>query len=206
MSGLFITLEGTEGAGKSTLIPKIESFLKSKGREVFCVREPGGTPIAEDIRKILKTAREDEDLCDKAELLLMYAARAQLVNTKIIPLLNKGVDVICDRHDLSSIAYQGGGRGMDLSLITKAREIAIGDFRPDLTLLLDISPKAGMERVRERGQLDRFERSKMDFFTRVRESYLDYAHKHSDVVKIIDASLDMDTVEKNAIKEISCLF
>ena len=95
---------------------------------------------------------------------------------------------------------------MDLSLITKAREIAIGDFRPDLTLLLDISPKAGMERVRERGQLDRFERSKMDFFTRVRESYLDYAHKHSDVVKIIDASLDMDTVEKNAIKEISCLF
>ena len=97
--GLFITLEGSEGSGKSTQIAYIKSYLESKGRKVICVREPGGTPIAEDIRKILKTPRSDDNLCDTAELLLMYAARAQLVNTLIKPNLEKGIDVICDRHD-----------------------------------------------------------------------------------------------------------
>ncbi len=205
MSGLFITLEGVEGAGKSSLIAKIKEFLESKKRKVECVREPGGTAIAEQIRQILKTPRSDEDLCDRCELLLMYAARSQLVNTKIKPLLLKNIDVICDRHDLSSIAYQGGGRGMDLDLINKARQVAIGDFKPDLTLLLDLNPKVGLERVRQRGALDRFELSEYAFFERVRQAYLDYANKHPQEVKVINAEAPFSQVVSCALEEISCL-
>lgn len=205
MSGLFITLEGVEGAGKSSLIVKLQEFLEERGRKVVCVREPGGTAIAEQIRAILKTPRQDEDLCDRCELLLMYAARAQLVNTKIKPLLVEGVDVICDRHDLSSIAYQGGGRGMDLELIAKAREIAMGDFKPNITLLLDLSPKVGMSRVRARGALDRFELSEYNFFERVRQAYLDYAKAHPLEVKIINAEEPFEKVVAHALKEVSCL-
>ncbi len=204
MSGLFITLEGIEGAGKSSLILKIKEYLENKGRKVECVREPGGTPVAEQIRNILKTARTDEDICDRCELLLMYAARAQLVNTKIKPALEKGIDVICDRHDLSSIAYQGGGRGMDLNLIKSAKNIAIGDFKPNLTLLLDLSPKVGMSRVVKRGALDRFEMSKYDFFERVRQSYLDYAYEHKDEVVIINAEDPFEIVVENALEAIAC--
>ena len=154
--GLFITLEGSEGSGKSTQIAYIKSYLESKGRKVICVREPGGTPIAEDIRKILKTPRSDDNLCDTAELLLMYAARAQLVNTLIKPNLEKGIDVICDRHDLSTIAYQGGGRGMNMDDINACRKVVLGDFRPNLTILIDIDPVVGMNRAQKRGALDRF--------------------------------------------------
>lgn len=204
MSGLFITLEGIEGAGKSSLILKIKEYLENKGRKVECVREPGGTPVAEQIRNILKTARTDEDICDRCELLLMYAARAQLVNTKIKPALEKGIDVICDRHDLSSIAYQGGGRGMDLNLIKSAKNIAIGDFKPNLTLLLDLSPKVGMSRVVKRGALDRFEMSKYDFFERVRQSYLDYAYEHKDEVVIINAEDPFEIVVENSLEAIAC--
>ena len=204
MSGLFITLEGIEGAGKSSLILKIKEYLENKGRKVECVREPGGTPVAEQFRNILKTARTDEDICDRCELLLMYAARAQLVNTKIKPALEKGIDVICDRHDLSAIAYQGGGRGMDLNLIKSAKNIAIGDFKPNLTLLLDLSPKVGMSRVVKRGALDRFEMSKYDFFERVRQSYLDYAYEHKDEVVIINAEDPFEIVVENALEAIAC--
>ncbi len=192
--GLFITLEGSEGAGKSTQIALIRKYLEELGRKVVTVREPGGTPIAEDIRKLLKTPRTDESMCDTTELLLMYAARAQLVNTFILPKLNEGVDVICDRHDLSTVAYQGGGRGMNMEHINAVRKVVLGDFRPDLTILLDIEPTLGMRRVRSRGQLDRFEQSDMSFFERVRNTYLDYAKKHDDFVKVIDASLSLDEV------------
>lgn len=205
MSGLFITLEGVEGAGKSSLIIKIKEFLEAKGRKVECVREPGGTAVAEQIRQILKTKRDDEDLCNRCELLLMYAARAQLVNTKIKPLLAQNIDVICDRHDLSSIAYQGGGRGMDLDLIYKARQVAMGEFKPDLTLLLDLSPKIGLERVRQRGSLDRFELSEYAFFERVRKAYLDYAHAHPQDVKVINAEEPFAKVVSCALEEIACL-
>ncbi len=120
--GLFITLEGSEGAGKSSQIKVISEHLKSLGRQVLCLREPGGTPIAEDIRRILKNPRTDDKMADKTELLLMYAARAQLVESVIKPALAKGIDVICDRHDLSTVAYQGGGRGVDLKLIESIRQ------------------------------------------------------------------------------------
>ncbi|MGN1280787.1 MAG: dTMP kinase [Succinivibrio sp.] len=198
--GLFITLEGGEGAGKSTQVAFIRDYLEKKGRKVICLREPGGTPIAEDIRAILKNHREDDALCDTAELLLMYAARAQLVNTLIKPALEKGTCIICDRHDLSTIAYQGGGRGMDMEQINSIRKVVLGSFRPDLTILIDIDPKIGMARARSRGQLDRFEQSPQDFFYRVRNTYLEYAKAHQDEVCVIDGSLCAEDVSKEIKK------
>ena len=204
MQGLFITLEGTEGAGKSSLIPAIDAFLKSKGLETVCVREPGGTLIAEQIRAILKTPCPQEKLCDKSELLLMYAARAQLIETLIKPALAAGKCVICDRHDLSTVAYQGGGRNLPMDEITAIRKVALGDFKPDLTLLLDIDPEIGMQRARSRGALDRFEQEQISFFTRVRNAYL-AAAKDSDYIKVIDAANSMDKVKATALGYIEAL-
>ena len=197
--GLFITLEGSEGAGKSTQIEVISNYLKEKGRKVICVREPGGTPIAEDIRSLLKTPRNDESMCDTTELLLMYAARAQLVNCFIKPKLLQGIDIICDRHDLSTVAYQGGGRGMNMDHINAIRNIVLGDFRPDLTFLLDIDPEEGMKRAKQRGSLDRFEQSKIDFFVRVRDSYLKCAKEDPEHIVLIDGSLPLASVSANVI-------
>ena len=174
------------------MIPVVKRVLEESGRQVVCVREPGGTPIAEKIREILKTPA-DEKLNDKAELLLMYAARAQLVETVIRPTLAKGVDVISDRHDLSTIAYQGGGRKIPLSLIDKARQVALGDFHPDLTILMDIDPYVGMQRAKGRGALDRFEQEQMAFFERVRNTYLDCAKNDASIV-VVNAALDLKTV------------
>lgn len=198
--GLFITLEGSEGSGKSTQIEVIKNYLLSRGHKVECVREPGGTPIAEDIRALLKEIREDDRLCDKAELLLMYAARAQLVQTFIKPKLESGIDIICDRHDLSTIAYQGGGRQMNTADIDALRQVVLGSFRPDLTILLDLDVKVGMARARNRGTLDRFEVSKIDFFERVRQAYLDFAKAHEDYVKVISAEDPIETVSQNILK------
>lgn len=198
--GLFITLEGSEGSGKSTQIEVIKNYLLSRGHKVECVREPGGTPIAEDIRALLKEIREDDRLCDKAELLLMYAARAQLVQTFIKPKLESGIDIICDRHDLSTIAYQGGGRQMNMADIDALRQVVLGSFRPDLTILLDLDVKVGMARARNRGTLDRFEVSKIDFFVRVRQAYLDFAKAHEDYVKVISAEDPIETVSQNILK------
>ena len=199
MRGLFITLEGLEGAGKSSLVPAIRDCLLGMGRGAECFREPGGTPVAEAVRAILKTPRDDESIDVRAEVLLMYAARAQLVNTRIRPALERGTDVICDRHDLSSVAYQGGGRGVAPEILARAREIAIGDFRPDLTLLLDLDPAVGLARVKDRGGLDRFERSGAEFFYRTRRAYLDYARAHGDVVRIVDAARPPDEVRREAL-------
>ena len=198
--GLFITLEGSEGSGKSTQIEVIKNYLLSRGHKVECVREPGGTPIDEDIRALLKEIREDDRLCDKAELLLMYAARAQLVQTFIKPKLESGIDIICDRHDLSTIAYQGGGRQMNMADIDALRQVVLGSFRPDLTILLDLDVKVGMARARNRGTLDRFEVSKIDFFERVRQAYLDFAKAHEDYVKVISAEDPIETVSQNILK------
>ena len=198
--GLFITLEGSEGSGKFTQIEVIKNCLLSRGHKVECVREPGGTPIAEDIRALLKEIREDDRLCDKAELLLMYAARAQLVQTFIKPKLESGIDIICDRHDLSTIAYQGGGRQMNMADIDALRQVVLGSFRPDLTILLDLDVKVGMARARNRGTLDRFEVSKIDFFERVRQAYLDFAKAHEDYVKVISAEDPIETVSQNILK------
>ena len=204
MRGLFITFEGTEGAGKSTLIKEIEKWLTQKGIDFVSVREPGGTVLAEKMRAILKTPCPEEKLCDKSELLLMYAARAQLVETLIKPSLAEGKCVICDRHDLSTVAYQGGGRGLPMDEIDSVRNIALGKFRPDLTLLLDIDPKLGMQRARSRGALDRFELEQLSFFERVRNTYLEAA-KHLPYIKVIDASKTVEEVRADAISALEAL-
>ena len=197
--GVFITLEGTEGSGKSTQLKTIEQYLQQHNRRYIKVREPGGTPIAEEIRTLLKTPRKDDYMCDKTELLLMYAARAQLVETVIKPLLTAGTDVICDRHDLSTVAYQGGGRGMNMDDINAIRKVVLGNFRPDLTIVIDVDPKIGMQRARNRGELDRFELSQIDFFERVRNTYLEYAKTHQDFVSVVDGHKEISAVSHDVI-------
>ncbi len=195
--GVFITLEGTEGSGKSTQLKTVEQYLQQHNRRYIKVREPGGTPIAEEIRNLLKTPRNDDAMCDTTELLLMYAARAQLVNTVIKPAIEQGIDVICDRHDLSTVAYQGGGRGMDLSEIKAISKVVLGDFKPNLTILLDIDPMKGMQRAKARGELDRFEQSKMDFFVRVRNTYLECAKQDPNTIKVVNGDDSIDNVSSH---------
>ena len=204
--GVFITLEGTEGSGKSTQLKTVEQYLQQHNRRYIKVREPGGTPIAEEIRNLLKTPRKDDAMCDTTELLLMYAARAQLVNTVIKPAIEQGVDVICDRHDLSTVAYQGGGRGMDLSEIKAISKVVLGDFKPNLTILLDIDPIKGMQRAKARGELDRFEQSKMDFFVRVRNTYLECAKQDPNIIKVVNGDDTLDNVSSHIRKLLDNLY
>ena len=204
--GVFITLEGTEGSGKSTQLKTVEQYLQQHNRRYIKVREPGGTPIAEEIRNLLKTPRKDDAMCDTTELLLMYAARAQLVNTVIKPAIEQGIDVICDRHDLSTVAYQGGGRGMDLGEIKAISKVVLGDFKPNLTILLDIDPIKGMQRAKARGELDRFEQSKMDFFVRVRNTYLECAKQDPNIIKVVNGDDTLDNVSSHIRKLLDNLY
>ena len=185
--GAFIVLEGIEGAGKSTAIRAVTDFLTKSGKKVMHTREPGGTPLAEELRNAIKHEWQEKVL-PVTEIFVMYAARAQLVENVIRPALAEGTFVVGDRHDLSTVAYQGGGRGVDMSIIKAAKRAAIGDFRPDLTFLLDISPEQGFERVRKRAEgSDRFENERMEFFRRVRKAYLDAAAEDRSI-EVIDAS------------------
>ena len=145
-------------------------------------------------------------MCDTTELLLMYAARAQLVNTVIKPAIEQGVDVICDRHDLSTVAYQGGGRGMDLSEIKAISKVVLGDFKPNLTILLDIDPIKGMQRAKARGELDRFEQSKMDFFVRVRNTYLECAKQDPNIIKVVNGDDTLDNVSSHIRQLLDTLY
>ena len=185
--GAFIVLEGIEGAGKSTAIRTVSDFLTESGRKVKHTREPGGTPLAEELRNAIKHEWQEKVL-PVTEIFVMYAARAQLVENVIRPALAEGTFVVGDRHDLSTVAYQGGGRGVELSVLRTARHMAIGDFRPDLTFLLDISPELGFERVRKRAEAsDRFENERLEDFRRVREAKLDAAAEDSSI-EVVDAS------------------
>ena len=187
MSAKFIVIEGLEGAGKSTAVRHVESWLRQQGiTQIERTREPGGTPLAERMRAIVKEIH-DEPLTIQAELLLMYAARVQLVETRIKPALQQGNWVIGDRHDLSSLAYQGGGRGIDEQLIRQIKQAVLGDFAPDLTLYLDIDPAIGLARARARGELDRIELEQQAFFERTRARYLELAQRDPRI-HVIDAS------------------
>ena len=187
MSAKFIVIAGLEGAGKSTAVSHVESWLRQQGiSQIEKTREPGGTPLAERMRAIVKEIH-DEPLTIQAELLLMYAARVQLVETRIKPALQQGTWVIGDRHDLSSLAYQGGGRGIDEQLIRQIKQAVLGDFSPDLTLYLDIDPAIGLARARARGELDRIELEQQAFFERTRMRYLALA-RHDPRIHVIDAS------------------
>ena len=198
--GFFITLEGVEGAGKSTMMAEIERYYRKQGIPVVCTREPGGTPIAEQIRSILLTPNSEENITAMSELLLMYAARVQHIEHKIKPLLQAGTMVICDRFDLSTIAYQGAGRGFDLELLERLRKLALGDFAPDLTLLFDLPVEQGMERVIARGKKDRFEQESVEFFEKIRQGFLSYAEKHPQEVVRIDSSKELDKVRAEVLQ------
>ncbi|ARX35288.1 MULTISPECIES: dTMP kinase [Proteus] len=193
----FIVIEGLEGAGKTSAIQTVVDTLKQQGiTDLAFTREPGGTPLAEKLRELIKQGIKGEKVTDKAELLMLYAARVQLVENVIKPALAQGKWVIGDRHDLSSQAYQGGGRGIDKALMKSLRDTVLADFKPDLTLYLDLDPAVGLARARARGELDRIEKESMDFFYRTRERYQALAKEDASIITI-DASQDIDKVQAN---------
>ncbi|GAB3292439.1 dTMP kinase [Pseudidiomarina andamanensis] len=198
--GKFIVIEGLEGAGKSSAIASVVAHLHAKGIATQTVREPGGTPLAEAIRGLVKQDW-DERLTAETELLLMYASRAQLVENVIKPALQKGVWVIADRHDLSSRAYQGGGRQLGDEKLTTLRQLVLGEFVPDLTLLLDVDPKQGLARARERGELDRIEQEDLVFFERTRERYLQIARDEPNIC-VVNSNQAMADVHRDLLNQL----
>ncbi|SLM63687.1 MULTISPECIES: dTMP kinase [Dickeya] len=188
MDSKFIVIEGLEGAGKTSAQAVVVETLRAFGiQDIVFTREPGGTPLAEKLRELIKQGVAGETLTDKAELLMLYAARVQLVENVIRPALARGAWVVGDRHDLSSQAYQGGGRGIDPQLLMSLRDTVLGAFRPDLTLYLDISPELGLKRARQRGELDRIEQESLAFFERTRARYQQLALQEDNIITI-DAS------------------
>lgn len=192
--GRFITVEGTEGAGKSTNLAFIRDYLRRAGIDFVETREPGGTPLAEEIRTLLLTPRK-ERMAEAAELLLVFAARAQHLQTVILPALEAGRWVLCDRFTDATYAYQGGGRGLSTAQIAELEQLVQGTLRPDLTLLLDLPVAQGMARARGRGELDRFESERLEFFERVRQSYLARAAEAPERFRVIDAAGSLEAVQ-----------
>lgn len=194
-TGKFIVLEGIEGAGKTTARDSIVAALNAHGiQNIVFTREPGGTPLAEKLRQLIKHETE-EPVTDKAELLMLYAARIQLVENVIKPALAAGKWVIGDRHDMSSQAYQGGGRQLDKTLLTTLKQTVLGEFEPDLTIYLDIDPVLGLSRARGRGALDRIEQQNLDFFQRTRHRYLELVEQNPKAITI-NATQDIAQVSK----------
>lgn len=192
--GRFITLEGPEGAGKSTQLAFVRDWLSARGIEVEITREPGGTPLGEEIRDLLLAHREGAMHPD-TELLLLFAARAEHLRRRILPSLEAGRWVVCDRFTDATYAYQGGGRGIPATRIRALEDWTLGDLRPQLTLLLDVAPEIGMGRVAKRGPKDRFEAEPDAFFRAVRGTYLDLAAHGPDRYRVIDAGATLAEVQ-----------
>ena len=209
MSGKFITFEGPEGSGKSTQIRLLAEKLEAQGIEVSCAREPGGTATGEAIRNILQHDAVDECLSDRAELLLFTASRAQLMKQVILPALERGEWVLCDRFIDSTMAYQGFARGMDIDTLDRINDFAIHGRKPDLTLLLDLDIERGFERLEERyangaGAADRFEREARDFHHRVRDGYRKLAQREPTRFRTVNSDRPIETVSGeiwNLVKE-----
>lgn len=194
--GQFITFEGTEGVGKSTQLANAADALKALGVDYIVTREPGGTPMAESIRELLLAPR-DEPVNDMTELLLMFAARAQHLHTRILPELEAGRWVLCDRFTDATFAYQGGGRGVPAERIAQLENLVQGSFRPDQVILLDAPVETGMTRARHRGELDRFEQEAVAFFERIRQTYLERAAAAPGRYHIVDAAQPLEAVSRD---------
>lgn len=192
--GLFITVEGGEGVGKSTNMAFLAAQLQDSGVDLLVTREPGGTQLGEELRALLLEVR-DEPVSAMSELLLIFAARAQHINAVIEPALAEGRWVLCDRFTDATYAYQSGGRGMAAEQVRTLEHLVQASLRPDCTLLLDAPVEVGMERARGRGELDRFEREESDFFERVRATYLQLAQEGSGRYRVIDASRPLAEVQ-----------
>ena len=196
--GLFITLEGIEGAGKSTAVDFIEDYLTKEGHDVIKTREPGGTVIGEQIREIL-LKNENYTLTYDTELLLVFSARAQHIQEVILPALSLGKIILCDRFTDASYAYQGGGRGIDESRINLLEKWVQGDLRPNLTLLFDLDVSIGMQRTKKRSDADRFEREEIIFFEKIRNTYLERAKKEPQRFRIINAASSLENVKEQIV-------
>jgi len=194
MTGKFITIEGSEGVGKSSNIAFIENYLLDVGKDVLLTREPGGTALGENIRNLLLDAKNTV-MCSDTELLLMFAARAQHLDEVIRPALAADKWVICDRFTDATYAYQGGGRGIDESRITTLEHWVQNELQPDITILLDMPVAVGLERASKRSAPDRFEQEKLAFFERVRDSYLARARKHAERFRVVDAEPALAAVQ-----------
>lgn len=192
--GRFISIEGVEGVGKSTNLEYVQSLLTQAGIEFLTTREPGGTELSEKIRELLLD-KSNTDMTAKTELMLVFAARAQHVDTLIEPAMASGKWVVSDRFTDSTYAYQGGGRGMAAEMIAELDEFAISSYQPDLTILLDLPTEVGLARAGRRGELDRFESESDDFFQRVRNAFLMRAEQYPERFRIIDASQALDQVQ-----------
>lgn len=192
----FIVVEGIEGAGKSTIINYIKKLFDNNNINYIQTREPGGTKLAEDIRSIFKADYNNEKIYPETEVLLLYAARLQLVNNIIKPALNNNTWVLGDRHDLSTIAYQVGGRGVDINFINNIKAGVLSDFSFDLCIYLDINPEVGLARARNRGSLDRIEQEDIKFFDKIRAKYLELASKNDKIITI-DSSRDLEQIEED---------
>jgi dTMP kinase len=199
VTGLFITLEGPEGAGKSTNREYLAGHLRAAGIDVVLTREPGGTPLAERIRELL-LAPSDEQMSADTELLLVFAARAQHLAQVIRPALARGAVVLCDRFTDATYAYQGGGRGLSQERIATLETFVQGELRPDLTLVFDLPVEVGLARASARGRLDRFEQEGRVFFEAVRSAYLKRAQAQPERYRLIDAALPLAEVQQSLDK------
>jgi dTMP kinase len=200
--GKFITLEGGEGVGKTTNLDFIRNYLQKFGIQFLVTREPGGTPIGEAIRRLVI---DSQGITVQAELLLMFAARAQHIEEVIEPALAEGIWVVCDRFTDASYAYQGGGRGIDPKVIRFLEDWVQKGLQPDLTLLFDAPVEIGLDRARGRGSLDRFETEIPAFFSRVRETYRDLARQWPQRIKLLDATQPLVDVQADIAKHLDVL-
>jgi dTMP kinase len=195
MQGIFLSIEGIEGVGKSTAVKYIQNYLLQAEQDFIITREPGDTIIAEKIRQVLLSPEHGEKMAAETEALLMFASRAQHIQEVILPALKAGKWVVSDRYVDASYAYQGGGRNIHFSQLEMLEKWVVGDIKPRVTILLDAPPATGLERARHRGPQDRIEQEKIDFFERVREGYLQRAAKEPSRFRVIDATQPLQVVQ-----------
>lgn len=197
--GVFITFEGVEGGGKTTNISYIADLIEKSGHEILLTREPGGTIVGESIRDIL-ISTDLPDMHHDTELLLMFAARAEHLQRKIMPAIEQGKWVLCDRFTDATYAYQGAGRGININHISALEKLVQGSIRPDFTFLFDLEADIGLSRAKSRGETDRFEQQHIDFFNRVRSEYLKMAKAEKNRYRIVNAQYDLETVQQQISK------